>query len=148
MGKNSYRRSRILGPREQIAYMRAIWRAFDCQVHGGLLVCRGVLKPIDVADSYRVQIDYRVGSPPKVWVEGLPIRDEENPDRRIPHRYGDGSICLYYGTEWTADKPIAQTLVPWLLEWLFFYEGWLATGEWLGGGTHPQIVTQTEAGPG
>jgi hypothetical protein len=125
-----------------MAYMRSIWREFDCQVRGGLLRCRGVIKPVDISNSYAVRIDYRAGSSPKVWIEGLPTREEEPSDRRIPHRYGDGSICLYYGNEWTPEKAIAQTIVPWLLEWLLFYEGWLATGKWLGGGTHPEIVTQ------
>jgi hypothetical protein len=27
--------------------------------------------------------------------------------------------------------------VPWLLLWLSFYELWLITGEWHGGGVHP-----------
>ena len=34
--------------------------------------------------------------------------------------------------------PIADTIIPWTSEWLFFYELWLATGgEWLGEGEHP-----------
>jgi hypothetical protein len=32
---------------------------------------------------------------------------------------------------------LADTVVPWTSEWLFFYEVWHATGLWLGGGTHP-----------
>ena len=32
---------------------------------------------------------------------------------------------------------LATTIVPWCSEWLFYYELWLATGEWLGGGVHP-----------
>jgi hypothetical protein len=30
---------------------------------------------------------------------------------------------------------VATTIMPWLLLWLTFYELWLATGVWLGGGT-------------
>jgi hypothetical protein len=32
---------------------------------------------------------------------------------------------------------LATTVVPWLEEWLVFYEGWLLTGTWQGGGTLP-----------
>jgi hypothetical protein len=32
---------------------------------------------------------------------------------------------------------IADTIVPWAALWLVFYEYWLATGLWLGGGEHP-----------
>ncbi|MGH8092034.1 MAG: hypothetical protein ACREIF_00990 [Chthoniobacterales bacterium] len=29
---------------------------------------------------------------------------------------------------------LADTIVPWTSRWLYFYEIWLATGEWMGGG--------------
>lgn len=32
---------------------------------------------------------------------------------------------------------LATTVVPWLEEWLAFYEGWFLTGTWQGGGTLP-----------
>src|SRR5215469_11703493 len=99
---SSYRRIRVLGAREQMAYMRAIWPEFGCTVRNGRLTCCGVVKPTDISDSYMVRIDYRVGSSPKVWVEGLPTREQEAAEKRIPHRYADGSICLYYGNEWTS----------------------------------------------
>ena len=140
MGKNRSNRRHSLGPHEQMAYMRLVCRHFHCQVRHGVLTCRGNVKPVDVSNDYAVRIEYSVGSRPKVWVEGLPAREEEPTGRRIPHRFADGTVCLYYGNEWTSDKSIAQTIVPWLLEWLFFYEGWLATGEWQGGGTHPESL--------
>ena len=34
---------------------------------------------------------------------------------------------------------IAETIIPWASEWLLHYEIWLATGEWQGGGIHPDI---------
>jgi hypothetical protein len=33
---------------------------------------------------------------------------------------------------------IAEYIVPWIAEWLLYYETWLAIGEWLGGGAHPE----------
>lgn len=32
---------------------------------------------------------------------------------------------------------IADTYIPWAIEWLYYYEIWLVTGEWCGGGIHP-----------
>lgn len=32
---------------------------------------------------------------------------------------------------------IDQTVVPWTALWLFYFEDWLASGEWKGGGQHP-----------
>ena len=31
---------------------------------------------------------------------------------------------------------VARIIVPWTIDWLACYEGWLATGEWTGGGRH------------
>lgn len=49
-------------------------------------------------------------------------------------------LCLFDPAtdEWDGDKLIAETILPWAAEWLFFFEGWMATGEWLGGGRHPE----------
>lgn len=33
---------------------------------------------------------------------------------------------------------LADTIVVWASEWLFFYESWLLTGDWLGGGHEPR----------
>jgi len=48
-------------------------------------------------------------------------------------------LCLYdpATNEWSPDKAIAKTIIPWTIDWLACYEGWLATGEWTGGGRHP-----------
>jgi len=32
---------------------------------------------------------------------------------------------------------LAETTVPWAARYLYFYEGWLLTGKWSGGGRHP-----------
>ncbi len=52
----------------------------------------------------------------------------------IPHVFSDGSLCLHIPGQWQSDMTIAEYIVPWIAEWLFYYEVWLATGEWLGGG--------------
>jgi hypothetical protein len=33
--------------------------------------------------------------------------------------------------------PLAHTIVPWLISWLVFYEIWLVSGVWHGGGFEP-----------
>jgi len=54
----------------------------------------------------------------------------------VPHTYIGDCLCLYYPDydEWTSAMYIAETIVPWISLWLMYYEAWLATGEWLGGG--------------
>jgi hypothetical protein len=39
-----------------------------------------------------------------------------------------------YPGECKHDRLLAITVVPWISEWLIYYELWLVTGRWLGGG--------------
>src|SRR5439155_6298643 len=103
-----------------------------------LLVCSGSVQPLPITGRYRVRIEYRAMIKPKVWVEDPPL-SQRDPDEPIPHTYSPDRPCLFhprYG-EWRADMKIATTIIPWLLEWLVYYEAWQATGEWRGGGEHP-----------
>lgn len=34
---------------------------------------------------------------------------------------------------------LVDSVLLWASLWLFFYEVWLATGDWLGGGEHPDV---------
>jgi hypothetical protein len=40
---------------------------------------------------------------------------------------------------------IAYTILPWTSLWLYFYELWLVTGQWMGGGKHPSPEEKKEA---
>ena len=99
-----------------------------------------VLRPTHLSCSYRIEVDYRLGGSPKVRVQepALRSRDGEPP----PHRYEDGSLCLYRGRygEWDPARPIGQTVIPWTVLWLSFYELWLVTGVWHGQGEHPEAT--------
>jgi hypothetical protein len=100
-------------------------------------MCRGTVRPSPLARDYTIRLEYRLGSPAKIWIEAPPL-ERRSPEDRIPHVYSlDGDRpCLYYpeSDEWRADKWLALTIMPWALLWLFFYEIWLVTGEWLGEG--------------
>ena len=39
--------------------------------------------------------------------------------------------------EWRPWMRLDQTVVPWTSLWLFYFEDWLASNEWKGGGEHP-----------
>ena len=76
-------------------------------------------------------------------LKGNNVQKIDAPD--FPHNYGidrkkrEVELCLYRGQEFTSRKLLAETIIPWAIEWLYFYEGWLATGKWLGGGEHPRV---------
>ncbi|MDZ4097457.1 MAG: hypothetical protein U1E13_02030, partial [Methylophilaceae bacterium] len=62
--------------------------------------------------------------------------------RFIPHIYSTKPLrlCLHSvrNSEWSSEKLIADTIVPWCYLWLTYFEHWLATDNWLGGGEHPE----------
>jgi hypothetical protein len=113
----------------QIARMRQLFPQFVYRV-GNNPAWYGTLRPHDDSPEYRVKLEYRPGKSPKVWVLSPEIHD------KAPHRYRDRSLCLYYPRheEWHPGMFLAETIVPWAAEWLFFYEVWLEDpeGRWFG----------------
>lgn len=65
--------------------------------------------------------------------------------RTIPHIYphkGRGTkLCLWWpkAGDWAPQMKLAESFIPWTAEWLYFFEDWLACGEWRGGGEHPDL---------
>ena len=59
---------------------------------------------------------------------------ERYEEEELPHVFNDKEqiICLYMMGE-RKEKDIL-TVVPWIAEWLYFYEIWSLTGIWTGGG--------------
>jgi hypothetical protein len=107
----------------------------------------GELKPF--AKSYSVQILYSLvalpiasieAETPHVEVMDPVLRRRLGPHGAIPHNYPNRvmperpRLCLYKGFEWSPSEVIADTIVPWTVEWLAAYEGWRATGVWSAGG--------------
>jgi hypothetical protein len=97
----------------------------------------GTLRPSDASVTYAVTVAYRLGERPRVFVTVPSL--VRRPEAEIPHRHQDGSLCLHLPDEWDSTMSIAETIVPWATLWLYHYEVWHATGEWLGGGAHPRV---------
>jgi hypothetical protein len=122
-----------------VAQQLALARHFPdahAQIDRSVLTWRGKLHPTPLSSHYMVRVDYKLGSSPDVRVvhPTLACRDGESP----PHLYPDGCLCLFLprAYEWQPHMLIATTTVPWTSEWLFYYEIWVATGTWCGGGAH------------
>ena len=118
----------------------ALQRAFpesNGRVRRNRLYWIAELQPTGISDAYNIELTYSLEKPPKVFVVSPELENREGEE--IPHRYSDGSLCLYLprNGEWNSSMYVSETTVPWICEWLFHYELWLATGEWLGGGVHP-----------
>lgn len=100
------------------------------------------LKPSKGSLKYSVRLIAKIGSTNvDVFVMRPNIRELKK-SFPIPHLYPNGSLCLYYPdyNEWNPNDFWADTLIPWTCLWLYYFELWLATGKWLGGGIHPGDV--------
>lgn len=109
----------------------------------------GKICPTALSKKYTAVLEYRLGKSPKVWIVGDEL--EKLDDIAFPHKFEIDvenkmvRICLYRYSEFSSSKLLSKTIIPWTVEWLYFYELWLATGEWLGGGEHPDDgKTKTE----
>lgn len=132
----------------QVEAMRKQWSNLDLiDRQRNLAHWEGELCPL--RKTYRVAILYQLSKPrnrtsgPLVTVtDPLLRRRSADPKKPIPHVYGNREspelpfLCLFnpHADEWHPRQKIAGTIVPWTVYWLTCYEGWLATGEWTGGG--------------
>lgn len=60
--------------------------------------------------------------------------------RDLPHIYHNPDrLCLYLpGTvQWDASKRLDLTIIPWTHLWLIYFEEWIVSDDWKGGGKHP-----------
>jgi hypothetical protein len=89
----------------------------------------GKLQPTAKSPKYLVKITYALYSIPRVFI----LTPKLHPD--APHIYREsGALCIYYPEDgsWNSRKLLGNTVFPWTAEWLYFYELWLATGQWFG----------------
>lgn len=113
----------------------------SCYIHHSTLTWEGTIRPTPLSRFYRVTVTYKIGKRPLVSVPGDELPGWDRPD--LPHHFTIDrknktvNICLHMGHEFNDAMLISECIIPWAVEWLYYYEIWLATGEWCGGGKHP-----------
>lgn len=135
--------------KQQVEAMSVAWPMFRLGKRNRIersAVWSGVLKP--QFTTYRIEVRYVVGANPEVRVLSPELkRLTGNVEGSLPHVYGpsdDPTLCLYdpEAGEWNSTMLIAHKIIPWTIDWLTFYEFWLMTGVWSGGGRHPTALTE------
>ena len=95
------------------------------------------VQPTPLSKTYDIKICYDKYLGVKVFVINEKLKVAEN-RTKLPHVYSheEQRLCLYSPSkdEWIREKLISSTIIPWAVEWLQYYELWLANGKWLGGG--------------
>lgn len=133
-----------LTPAQQFIFLRA---NPVCAGTGRLratgLIWEYQVRPTSLSREYLVRITFDRGEVPDVFVID-PDLSNLGDGRPLPHVYHNPlRLCLILpGTqEWAGTMRIDQTFVPWAATWLFYFEEWLVSDEWKGGGQHPDENT-------
>jgi hypothetical protein len=138
MGRNSkgFPRQRPLTPAQQGYFLGLAFPEFRVRTARNQLRCTGVLQPSATGDAYTVLLEYDVPARPRVHVLEPELRLPKG-KTKLPHVFPGNELCLHLSTDWRPDQKICEFIMPWISVWLYFYEVWLVTGEWLGGGHEP-----------
>lgn len=124
----------------QYARMKKDYPQFKISMARNSLSIKGDLKPTPRSRSYHFKLKYSIGNRPRIKITNPELKRNFNNDR-IPHVYAGNELCLYYPKyrEFNSKYLISEYIIPWISLWLYYYEVWHITGEWLGGGIHLQI---------
>lgn len=104
------------------------------------LTWRAELRPTPVSRAYLVELAYKLGKVPEVHVLRPDLRADVEGVERLPHVYAGDALCLCYPHQWNDGKLLARMIVPWISEWLLFYEFWTLDQTWRGGGHVPAVL--------
>lgn len=145
-GKSRYYRNSSMTLLQQKVALCSAYKGTECVIDKkkNQLYWSGTIQPTALSKEYSVFVLYHFNKSPQVWIIGDEL--EKLDDDNFPHKFEIHRknkmvrICLYRYSEFNSSKLIADTIIPWTIEWLYFYELWLATGEWLGGGEHLEII--------
>ena len=98
------------------------------RIENDTLLCRGIVQPVG-CNKYEIKIEFRAGTFPQVYI----LSPDIQPNADI-HIYKEGSLCLFYpgDLQWKGTTSIAEYTIPWIFEWIIYYELYLLTGSWEG----------------
>lgn len=106
-----------------------------------VLSWQGVIRPLPLSREYTIRIVYRPGTRPATFIVKPSFKDLAD-GRVVPHLYSQKKqkLCLFMPRyrEWEPYQHISETIIPWTYLWLFYFEEWLFSNEWKGGGEHPK----------
>jgi hypothetical protein len=124
----------------QFANVKKEYPQFKVSMLKDSLLVKGELQPTPRSNIYHFKLKYSVGVRPKIKITNPELKRNFK-NEKIPHVYAGNELCLYYPQykEFDSKCKISDYIIPWISLWLYYYEIWHITGEWLGGGIHPII---------
>lgn len=131
---------------QRAAELRAFdWPGASMALRGGReLVYRFQVTPSAFSRDYncvlRIKPDSRAPAMIVLQPDLFALADGRRPPHIYPHLGRGAMLCLWWPKhrEWLPQMKLAETFLPWTVEWLWYFEDWLTTDDWAGGGEHPQ----------
>jgi len=97
-------------------------------------------RPSAISRLYTMELKFQQGEFPQVIVR-TPDLNALAGGKDLPHVYAQEPprLCLFlpWTGEWNPQRTLVETMLPWSVLWLYYFEAWLRSGEWTGGGMHP-----------
>lgn len=105
------------------------YNCFKTSVIKGKVICSGEIQPTPECEKYKVKIEFFPGRQPQVF-----IKSPDLPSNNEIHIYNEGFLCLFdpSETQWKDTLKMSEYTIPWLVEWILYYELWKITGKWEG----------------
>lgn len=112
----------------QIGAMKSKYPQFHSTVKGVCVTFTGELMVKPELPTYTISVEYRGGQKPLVHVISPALVENAK------HTYSDKSLCLYHpdNFNWHSSRLVAKEIMQWTIAWIYFYEYWLQSGEWIG----------------
>lgn len=111
-----------------------------CRMEGNVLVCRGTITSVDYSQPYVVEIRCVCGFEPYTKI----VTPADIVPCKEIHMYDDHSLCLHYPPDmkWGERTAIYRYTIPWLIEWITYYEIYLLNGGHWEGPESPAHITE------
>ena len=112
------------------------------KIEKNVLICTGFIESNDYKNKYKIEIRCVSGFAPSCKIlEPTNIK----PSTKI-HMYDDYTLCLFYPPDlkFNSRTPIFKFTIPWLLEWIHFYELYLINGNIWEGKESPSHMTDDD----
>jgi len=100
-----------------------------CRFYQTTLECEGAMQPSEFCETYQILVRYTFRKSPRVRI----VSPRITPSTKI-HMYPNGDLCLYdpRSDPWKRSFSLHETIIPWVAEWLVYYELYKIHDKWLG----------------
>lgn len=113
-----------------------------CRIEENILICTGWIVSNDYKNKYKFQLRCVSGAEPKSII----LEPSNVEPCTAIHMYEDHSLCLHYPPDmkWSGWTHIYQYTIPWIVEWVHYYEIYLINGGIWEGRQSPVHFTEAD----